>query len=436
MRLTGRKVQRKDAPWLECVLGKPGLIGTGVYQQIADQQGLNLSMSPDAGLIPDFSALRGPSFDPGAVHPRIRHFYEHAALYHLEVWSEVYFAGKFVLWLLVEFISRRMDQLNFPISSLEVAKGMTSEIMELRERSSGRLAHTGWLVRSKEFDRAVADAAREGALVQRFGRISGFEEQLALAHIGKVKRHTQPPRGDGKLQYHKTQFSAAEALVLVGRISKRPSVVARAMEDVDGVGQQLGQGVERLDGALGAAGQVEDQRAIAHYGDSAGQHRRGCLLRAFAAHLFGEAGNHFFADFKRRFRRVVARAKAGAAGGEDQVRLARVDKLPQVHAHLFGIIGAFLRAGNFPSEFAAALHDGGAGKVHALAAGHGIADGEDRDAQHGHQFEGTASRLASSIKRIASISRPVVLRVVVVLVEALAALKSISNSPSVQRSTL
>jgi hypothetical protein len=40
----------------------------------------------------------------------------------------VYFAGKFVLWLLVEFISRRMDQLNFPVSALEVAKGMTSEI--------------------------------------------------------------------------------------------------------------------------------------------------------------------------------------------------------------------------------------------------------------------------------------------------------------------
>src|SRR5215468_3415629 len=70
---------------------------------------------------------------------------EHAALYHLEVWSEVYLAGKFVLWLLVEFISRKMDQLNFPISSMEVAKGMTSEVVQLRERSSGKLVHTGWL---------------------------------------------------------------------------------------------------------------------------------------------------------------------------------------------------------------------------------------------------------------------------------------------------
>ncbi len=89
------------------------------------------------------------------MDPRIRHFYEHTALYKLEVWSEVYFAGKFVLWLLVEFISRRMDQLNFPISSLEVAKGMTSEIVQLREPGSGRLAYTGWLRRFRATGKAI-----------------------------------------------------------------------------------------------------------------------------------------------------------------------------------------------------------------------------------------------------------------------------------------
>jgi hypothetical protein len=155
VRLTGCTVEHADAPWLDCVLGKPGLIGSGIYQKIADEQGLDLSTPPDAGLIPDFGALRGPSFDPDAVHPRIRHFYEHAALYHLEVWSEVYFAGKFVLWLLVEFISRRMNQLNFPISSLEVAKGMTSEIVQLRERASGKLMYTGWLRRFRSNGKVI-----------------------------------------------------------------------------------------------------------------------------------------------------------------------------------------------------------------------------------------------------------------------------------------
>jgi hypothetical protein len=155
VRLTGKRIRKGEAPWLACVLGKPGVIGTGVYQRIAEEEKLEVSQPPDAGLILSFENLRGPSFDPERVDSRIRHFYEHTALYRLEVWSEVYFAGKFVLWLLVEFISRRMDQLNFPISSLEVAKGMTSEIVQLREPGSGRLAYTGWLRRFRATGKVI-----------------------------------------------------------------------------------------------------------------------------------------------------------------------------------------------------------------------------------------------------------------------------------------
>ena len=155
VRITGRRVQKAEAPWLDCVIGRSGQIGTGVYQQIAGEERLELGWPEDAGLVPDFSALNGPGFRAEAVHPRIRHFYEHTAEYHLEVWSEVYFAGKFVLWLLVEFISRQMDQLNFPISSLEVAKGMTSEIAQLSEPQSGKLKHTGWLRRFRSTGKVI-----------------------------------------------------------------------------------------------------------------------------------------------------------------------------------------------------------------------------------------------------------------------------------------
>jgi hypothetical protein len=155
VRVTGRKIRRSDAPWLNCYLGEPGLIGTGIYQRIADHGQLKLRLPPTAGLIPDFEALRGPSFDPGAVDSRIRHFYEHAAEYHLEVWSEVYFVGRFFLWLLVEFLSRRMDQLNFPISSLELAKGMTSEVVQLYEPATERVVSTGWLRRMKSTGRVI-----------------------------------------------------------------------------------------------------------------------------------------------------------------------------------------------------------------------------------------------------------------------------------------
>jgi len=149
VRITGKRIREADAPWLRCPLGERGRIGTGIYERIAREENLQIRVPPGAGLIPDFNALRGPRFNPDAIHPAIRHFYEHAAAYHLEVWTEVSLLGRFFLWLLVEFISRRMEQLNFPISSLEVAKGMSSEVVQLLEPVSGRIVYTGWLRRLK-----------------------------------------------------------------------------------------------------------------------------------------------------------------------------------------------------------------------------------------------------------------------------------------------
>src|SRR5216683_5420390 len=155
VRLTGRLVRKSDAPWLVGPLGGRERIGTGIYERVAQVEGLQIRTPPHAGLLEHFNALRGPNFNPDAVHPGIRHFYEHAAEYQLDVWSEVSLVGRFFLWLLVEFISRRMDQLNFPISSLEVAKGMTSEVVQLVEPATGQIVNTGWLRRLKSSGRVI-----------------------------------------------------------------------------------------------------------------------------------------------------------------------------------------------------------------------------------------------------------------------------------------
>jgi len=155
VKITGRRVHPPDEPWLACFLGDQGRIGTGIYQRIAVAEHLELRTPATAGLIPDFEMLRGPSFNPDVVHPRIRHFYEHAAAYNLEVWSEVYLVGRFFLWLLVEFLSTHMDQLNFPLSSLDVAKGMSSEVVQLVNPATGEVRHTGWLRRLKSTGRVI-----------------------------------------------------------------------------------------------------------------------------------------------------------------------------------------------------------------------------------------------------------------------------------------
>ncbi len=155
VRLTGRLVRKADAQWLMAPLGGKERIGTGIYERVAQAEGLLIRTPAGAGLLEHFNLLRGPTFDPDAVHPDVRHFYEHAADYRLDVWSEVSLTGRFFLWLLVEFISRRMDQLNFPISSLEVAKGMTSEVVQLVQPDSRKIVYTGWLRRLKSSGRVI-----------------------------------------------------------------------------------------------------------------------------------------------------------------------------------------------------------------------------------------------------------------------------------------
>src|SRR5262245_11996588 len=144
VRLTGRRVPRRDAPWLECPMGPSGRIGGEFYTRFAASQGLELLPPADHGLLADFAALRGTGFDPDQVSPRIHDFYEKTSCYDLTVWSEAPVPTRLFLWGLTKFVSRRMDQLNFPISSLELAGGMTNEVLPMVS-SNGERAYTGWL---------------------------------------------------------------------------------------------------------------------------------------------------------------------------------------------------------------------------------------------------------------------------------------------------
>src|SRR3954470_23503106 len=88
VRLTGRRVAKRDAPWLDCPLGQRGRIGAEFYSRLGEQESLQIRPASGAGLLPDFDALKGERFDPATVRPEIRDFYEHTADYHLEAWSE------------------------------------------------------------------------------------------------------------------------------------------------------------------------------------------------------------------------------------------------------------------------------------------------------------------------------------------------------------
>jgi hypothetical protein len=154
VRLSGKRIAKRSAPWLDCPMGPRGRIGAEFYPYLAQQRQLTIEPAPAAGLLPDFAALEGEGFDPAQVRGEIRDFYEHTSCYRLEAWSEAAVSTRPFLWALTRFVSQSMDQLNVPVSSLELAGGMKSDVLPMVD-SGGKRVYTGWLRRLAASGRVV-----------------------------------------------------------------------------------------------------------------------------------------------------------------------------------------------------------------------------------------------------------------------------------------
>lgn len=141
--LFGRTHRRADVAWLMGPLGG-AVIGDATYQEVADREGLTIERNAArCGLVEDFRLLDGDGFDGDRVAPEVRDFYQRTSEFALDVWSRAYFPASLALALLVTTISRQVNQLNFPLSPLDTARGMGSEVIALRT-PDGKVKYTGW----------------------------------------------------------------------------------------------------------------------------------------------------------------------------------------------------------------------------------------------------------------------------------------------------
>lgn len=144
VRVFGRSIDPSQFPWLKCPIGSPTAVGTEMYNDIAAAENLEQRSSVYAGLLFRFHELSSDRFDPHQIDRRIRAFYERTAAYDLDAWSQVGALARPLLWGLVTLVSRRMDQLVFPLSPLELSGGMTNEIVELVDKKTRKRVYTGW----------------------------------------------------------------------------------------------------------------------------------------------------------------------------------------------------------------------------------------------------------------------------------------------------
>lgn len=96
------------------------------------------------GLLPSFAALAGAEFDSLMVDPAVAEFYEPAADFEIDVWSEWSRLFRPFGFLVSAVFSRRLEQLNLPLSSLDTSRGMTSEVVQVRT-PAGEVRANGWV---------------------------------------------------------------------------------------------------------------------------------------------------------------------------------------------------------------------------------------------------------------------------------------------------
>lgn len=137
VRRTGRPVDLREEAWLDGPAAPTTGIGADFFSARA--------VGPAEGLLPSLEALRSDAFDPAAVDPRIAEFYERTSRFRLQLWSQWSPLHRPFGALIDRIFARRLGQLRLPLAPLDTSRGVSSELLALRE-PDGRTA-TAWLRR-------------------------------------------------------------------------------------------------------------------------------------------------------------------------------------------------------------------------------------------------------------------------------------------------
>src|SRR5262245_14534069 len=145
VKATGRRFDPEKHAWLVGPVGDTDVIGNQYLQKLAANENLiTVENAANTGLLDNFNDLLPDDKEREKIHPRVVELYERTANFNFDVWSE--WCGFFrpFGWMLSRIFSRRLQQLNLPISSMESSKGIQSNIIKLIDQRSNAARWTAW----------------------------------------------------------------------------------------------------------------------------------------------------------------------------------------------------------------------------------------------------------------------------------------------------
>ena len=145
VKVTGRRFIPENESWLIGPIGDTDIIKDKFINNIAEKENLEICQNlPNVGLLESIRELDLTDSEKTLLNQHVVHFYENTSNYNFEVWSEWCGAFRPFGWLLSIIFSRRLQQLNLPLSSLDSARGINSSIIKLVDKVTKVTKWTIW----------------------------------------------------------------------------------------------------------------------------------------------------------------------------------------------------------------------------------------------------------------------------------------------------
>jgi len=143
--LLAERVPAAELPFVVPLPARSRYVGTGYVRELAASLGGSyVAAAPDAGIVASLDALEGPAFDPQAVDPRVREFYEHTTRFTLDIVPEwrAWVRPGYLLYRTL--VARPLGQASVPMNQREAQRGIDSRIDTI-STADGAVTVRGWI---------------------------------------------------------------------------------------------------------------------------------------------------------------------------------------------------------------------------------------------------------------------------------------------------
>ena len=146
VRIMAEEVPAAELAYVVPFEARSRYVGADYVEQLAEVRGGTFRRNPpDVGILASLDALRGPTFDPGRVHPLIREFYEHTSRFTLSIVPEWRRWMKPGYELFKRVVAEPLGQAAIPSNIEEAQRGMVSTIDTIDLDGDDVIDIRGWI---------------------------------------------------------------------------------------------------------------------------------------------------------------------------------------------------------------------------------------------------------------------------------------------------